>query len=181
MKDFLFISKYLLPRLRSFTFIFSALFFLQSCNLIDKGGYNEGYKAGYLAGLDAATKKQQPVQKEDNNTNTTTDPNLNPEKNKETTDIINTAIPQKAYQVLSFIREKNKAPDGYVGGRQFGNYEHRLPEYDADGSAITYREWDIKPKEDGKNRGMQRLVTGSDGRAWYTNDHYNTFTEIKSK
>jgi guanyl-specific ribonuclease Sa len=34
-------------------------------------------------------------------------------------------------------------------------------------------------KAEGRNRGAERLVTGSDGRAWYTGDHYRTFTEVK--
>jgi len=29
------------------------------------------------------------------------------------------------------------------------------------------------------NRGPERIVTGSDGRAYYTSDHYTTFTEMK--
>jgi len=28
------------------------------------------------------------------------------------------------------------------------------------------------------NRGAERIVTGSDGRAWYTGDHYQHFTEM---
>ena len=180
MRIFLFISKYLPGRIYSLFFILCFCFFLQSCNLFDKSNYNEGYKEGYTAGFNVGSKKQnQSIHKVESNT--TTDPNLNTIKDKQPIEATNAAIPQKVYQVLSFIREKNKAPDGYVGGRQFGNYEHRLPERDADGLVIDYREWDINPKVEGKNRGTERLVTGSDGRAWYSADHYNTFTEVKSK
>jgi guanyl-specific ribonuclease Sa len=53
-----------------------------------------------------------------------------------------------------------------------------LPKTDAKGNPITYREWDINPYKKGMNRGAERVVTGSDGKAYYTNDHYKTFTEI---
>ncbi|MBU1823188.1 MAG: ribonuclease, partial [Bacteroidetes bacterium] len=90
------------------------------------------------------------------------------------------AIPAKVYVVLTHIRKYDRAPEGYVGGRKFGNYEKHLPQTTGDGRRIQYREWDVNPKKEGKNRGAERLVTGSDGRAWYTRDHYNSFTEVLS-
>lgn len=92
-------------------------------------------------------------------------------------------VPREAYATLAHIRAHDTAPPGHVGGRRFGNYgrggEQKLPQRDSHGQPITYREWDIHPKAPGRNRGPQRLVTGSDGRAWYTADHYATYTEIK--
>lgn len=92
-------------------------------------------------------------------------------------------VPREAYATLAHIRAHDAAPPGYVGGRRFGNYgrggEQKLPQRDVQGRPINYREWDIHPKVPGRNRGPQRLVTGSDGRAWYTADHYATYTEIK--
>ncbi|MEZ0543025.1 ribonuclease domain-containing protein [Fibrella arboris] len=87
-------------------------------------------------------------------------------------------IPQKVYDVLTYVRANKRAMDGYVGGRRFGNYENHLPRSDTDGKPIQYQEWDVNPKIQGKNRGTERLITGSDGRAWYTNDHYNSFKEV---
>ncbi len=88
-------------------------------------------------------------------------------------------IPQKVYDVLKYIRSENHAMDGYVGGRQFTNREKVVPQQDDNGNTITYEEWDVNPKIRGQNRGTERILTGSDGRAWYTNDHYQTFKEIK--
>jgi ribonuclease T1 len=88
-------------------------------------------------------------------------------------------IPVKVYRVLEHIRANNAPMDGYVGGRRFGNYEKRLPQKDGFNKRINYQEWDVNPKKQGRNRGAERLVTGSDGRAWYTNDHYDTFVEVK--
>lgn len=90
-------------------------------------------------------------------------------------------IPQKVYEVLKYIKENGVAPEGYVGGRKFGNYEKLLPQKDDNGRRINYQEWDVNPKQQGRNRGAERLVTGSDGRAYYTKNHYKTFIEIETK
>ncbi len=84
-------------------------------------------------------------------------------------------IPAAAYETLQYVQKYNRAPKGYVGGRRFGNYEKRLPGKTVGGARIIYREWDIYPKIPGRNRGAERLVTGSDQRAWYTADHYESF------
>ncbi|WP_243322379.1 ribonuclease domain-containing protein [Geothrix sp. SG200] len=91
----------------------------------------------------------------------------------------NDMIPASARETLAYIRKHGYAAPGYIGGRVFGNYEGVLPRYDARRKRIEYREWDVHPKAEGRNRGAERLVTGSDGRAWYTADHYRTFTEVK--
>jgi ribonuclease T1 len=88
-------------------------------------------------------------------------------------------IPQKVYTVLEYIRAHNDAPAGYVGGRNFQNREGRLDKKDASGKKIVYQEWDVNPKTRGVNRGAERLITGSDNRAWYTSDHYKNFQEVK--
>ncbi|TDB60789.1 ribonuclease domain-containing protein [Arundinibacter roseus] len=93
----------------------------------------------------------------------------------------NAQIPAKVYEVLDYVRIHGRAPEGYVGGRKFGNYEKRLPQKTASGQSMNYREWDVNPKVKGKNRGAQRLVTSADGRAWYTKDHYSTFIEIETE
>lgn len=89
------------------------------------------------------------------------------------------AIPEHVHKVLAYVKAHGEAPPGTEGGRRFGNYEHRLPERDAQGRALHYQEWDVQLKVRGRNRGAERLVTGSDGRAWYTGDHYRTFTEVR--
>ena len=88
-------------------------------------------------------------------------------------------IPAHARETLTYLRRHGFAPPGFVGGRVFGNYEGMLPRYDGRRKRIEYREWDVRLRAEGKNRGAERLVTGSDGRAWYTADHYRTFVEVK--
>jgi ribonuclease T1 len=88
-------------------------------------------------------------------------------------------VPAKVGRVLAHIDRTGEAPDGYVGGRHFGNFENRLPKRDPRGRPIRYREWDVNPKVPGKNRGAERLVTGSDQSAHYTRDHYKSFIRIR--
>lgn len=108
------------------------------------------------------------------------DPNLAANSNNSLRErITNPAIPQKAILVLDYIDKNHRAPNGYEGGRYFGNFERNLPQYDAAGNKIKYQEWDIHEKTKGRSRGAQRIVTGSDGSAWYTPDHYNTFIKMK--
>ena len=60
------------------------------------------------------------------------------------------------------------APGCCIGGDRFGNYEGTLPEGD-------YHECDIDtPGAD--RRGAKRLVYSDDGRIYYTEDHYESFT-----
>lgn len=40
---------------------------------------------------------------------------------------------------------------------------------------MTYREWDVNPYTKGVNQEPERIVTGSDGSADWTGDHYDTF------
>jgi guanyl-specific ribonuclease Sa len=89
---------------------------------------------------------------------------------------------QKVLAVLDVIDRTGRAPAGYRGGTEFMNDGRDggqvLPRTDGDGNPVTYREWDVNPYT-GANRGTERLVTGSDGSAWYTDDHYNSFVRIR--
>jgi ribonuclease T1 len=80
----------------------------------------------------------------------------------------NPDIPQKALQVLQYVRETGHAPEGYVGGRTFENREGRLP---ADGE---YREFDVDP-HNGQRNAERIIVEWNSKKAWYTGDHYQTF------
>ncbi|MBW4501603.1 MAG: hypothetical protein KME57_19080 [Scytonema hyalinum WJT4-NPBG1] len=59
----------------------------------------------------------------------------------------------------------------YVGNRPYGNRSGDLP------AGVTYTEYDVNPYT-GKNRGTDRIVIGSDGKKYYTNNHYTDFTEF---
>ena len=106
--------------------------------------------------------------------------NYQQENNSPQTKINAGNVPQKALNVLKYVRDNDSAMDGYVGGRRFGNFENLLPKKDASGKRISYQEWDVNPKVNGKNRGTERLITGSDGKAYYTNDHYRSFVEVRN-
>jgi len=92
-------------------------------------------------------------------------------------------IPPHVRDTLNHINKTGSAPPGFKGGRTFQNDGRGggqvLPQRDAAGNAIGYREYDVNPYTKGTNRGSERLVRGSDGTSYYTNDHYGTFTPIE--
>lgn len=92
-------------------------------------------------------------------------------------------IPGHVRQTLEFIDagqwpEAANAP-GTRGGGTFRNNEGLLPATDADGQPMTFQEWDVNPKAPNRGRDAERIVTGSDGSAWYTDDHYASFVLIR--
>lgn len=62
------------------------------------------------------------------------------------------------------------APGKAIGGDYFGNYEGTLP----DGN---YHECDINTNGR-SSRGAERIIYSSDGRIYYTSDHYESFTRL---
>ncbi len=60
--------------------------------------------------------------------------------------------------------------NGAIGGDYFGNREGRLP------SGTSYTEADIDTY--GGSRGLKRIVFSSNGRYYYSTDHYTSFTEL---
>jgi guanyl-specific ribonuclease Sa len=68
---------------------------------------------------------------------------------------------------------------GTKGGITFRNSEGRLPAVGAGGGRVVYQEWDVNAKKNGQGRDAERIVTGNDGSAWYTLDHYDTFVRIR--
>jgi guanyl-specific ribonuclease Sa len=91
-------------------------------------------------------------------------------------------VPDYAVATLDTVRHTGIAPSGYRGGTRFYNDGRdggtTLPVTASDGSSIRYQEWDVHPWTRGVNRGAERLITGSDGSAYYTADHYRTFVRI---
>ena len=77
---------------------------------------------------------------------------------------------------LGWDSSRNKvsdvAPGMSIGGDVFGNYEGILPYV----RGRTYYECDVNYTRG--NRGAERIVYSSDGHVWYTDDHYETFTEL---
>lgn len=59
-----------------------------------------------------------------------------------------------------------------IGGDRFGNYEKLLPEK----KGRKYTECDVN--YEGGYRGSERIIFSNDGLIYYTNDHYQTFTQL---
>ena len=67
---------------------------------------------------------------------------------------------------------KKYAPGKSIGGDRFTNRQHVLPDSDD-----KYIECDINAN--GTSRGAERIVYNTgDFKVYYTDDHYNTFTEV---
>ncbi|WP_433195250.1 ribonuclease domain-containing protein [Nocardia sp. CA-107356] len=92
-------------------------------------------------------------------------------------------VPERAYTTLAEI-DAGRWPDsanapGTKGGDRWMNRAGTLAAKDSAGKPITYQEWDVNPKQPNRSRDAERIVTGSDGSAWYTGDHYETFTRMR--
>ncbi len=64
------------------------------------------------------------------------------------------------------------APGKSIGGDRFGNYEGKLP----DKKGRTWYEADCY--YEGRKRNSHRILFSSDGLVYYTDDHYETFTQM---
>ncbi|MBO4288879.1 MAG: ribonuclease [Lachnospiraceae bacterium] len=64
-------------------------------------------------------------------------------------------------------------PGCAIGGDYFGNYEGLLPKK----KGRTYYECDIDTKGK-RSRGAKRIIYSNDGYIYYTDDHYESFTEL---
>ena len=107
-----------------------------------------------------------------------------PERRRGSGASLNDPIPQYARDVADYaVNHNGNSPPGYVGNRTFRNDGRNngavLPRTDSVGNPITYKEYDVHLYRRGVNRGAERVVIGSDGSKYYTNDHYRTFTKFE--
>lgn len=167
-----------------FCFFFLLIGTLASCQPTEKTNANHDSSYSENGNDSDSTRKHKKKHKKrnrrENSDNEDSKYNSENRSNDSSVDIKVGNVPDKALKVLKYVRENGEAIDGYVGGRKFGNYEGLLPKKDASGKRINYQEWDVNAKVNGRNRGTERLVTGSDGKAYYTNDHYRSFVEVRN-
>lgn len=82
-------------------------------------------------------------------------------------------LPPEARQTISLVRKGGPYPyarDGTI----FANREGRLPRQ----KRGYYREFTVKTPGE-RTRGARRIISGSAGDLWYTDDHYNTFRRVR--
>ena len=82
-------------------------------------------------------------------------------------------LPAEARQTLQHIDEGGPFPyakDGSV----FGNFERLLPAHPRG----YYHEYTV-PTPGSRDRGARRIVTGQGGEIYYTDDHYDSFREVR--
>ncbi|RAG83586.1 ribonuclease [Streptacidiphilus pinicola] len=95
---------------------------------------------------------------------------------------VRAAIPARAWQTLKLIDAGEWPPNdgsGTKGGAVWTNPDKTLPPADSEDRPIQYRQWDVNRKSPGQARYPERIVTGSDGTAWYTPDLFRTFEQMR--
>ncbi|MEK7361917.1 MAG: ribonuclease domain-containing protein [Pseudomonadota bacterium] len=88
-------------------------------------------------------------------------------------DIALAALPREAHVTLALVRAGGPFPYAQ-DGRVFGNREKILPARQGG----YYREYTVKTPG-ASDRGARRIVAGTSGEYYYTDDHYNSFRRIR--
>jgi RHS repeat-associated protein len=83
-------------------------------------------------------------------------------------------VPESAWVTLARVDTKGSPFPGFKGGSIFRNENGQLPST----PGVTYREWDVNPVK-GATRDGYRIVTGSDGSAFWTGNHYGDFVTMR--
>ncbi|MFC8129808.1 ribonuclease domain-containing protein [Streptomyces sp. NPDC057302] len=81
-------------------------------------------------------------------------------------------LPAEARRTLRLIDDGGPFPYA-KDGSTFGNFEGGLPER----RRGHYREYTV-PTPGARDRGARRIVTGSGGETYYTDDHYQSFKAV---
>jgi ribonuclease T1 len=88
-------------------------------------------------------------------------------------EVATTELPKEARDTLALIRKGGPYPyakDGVI----FSNREGQLPKQ----KRGYYHEYTVKTPGE-RTRGARRIITGSAGEFYYTDDHYNHFRRIR--
>ena len=88
-------------------------------------------------------------------------------------------LSRKVQEVVEQIRKKGVPFDNYSGNGKYKNSNNLLPDLDDVGKQIDYKEWDVDPKIKNQKRNAERIITGSDGSMYYTDEHYENFNKIE--
>jgi guanyl-specific ribonuclease Sa len=84
------------------------------------------------------------------------------------------SLPGQAAATVRLIEDGGPFPYPRNDGVVFHNNEHLLPK-EPDG---YYHEYTVSTPGS-SDRGTRRIITGRDGRYWYTGDHYESFERVE--
>ena len=88
--------------------------------------------------------------------------------------VAESALPARAKETLALIRAGGPFPYPRSDNRTFDNRERLLPPH----TSGYYREFTVvTPGSD--DRGARRIITGSSGERYWTDDHYASFSRIR--
>ena len=85
----------------------------------------------------------------------------------------------RAQKVIESLQATGRPPLGVKGGQPYYNGNRKLDTVTRLRQKISYREYDVFPNVRESNRGSVRVVVGSDGSIYYTNNHYRKFIRLK--
>jgi len=85
---------------------------------------------------------------------------------------------QRAWDTIDRVDTKGSPVQGRKGGSVFVDKYDLLPSHGSEGR-VTYREWDVNDRGADGTRDSERIVTGSDGSAYFTTDHYDSFLMLR--
>jgi guanyl-specific ribonuclease Sa len=85
--------------------------------------------------------------------------------------------PENAWNTFDQVEAKGSPLPGYKGGGSFAN-DGRAGSQILPPEGAPYSKWDVNPNVKGVDRGGERIVTGSNGTAYYTSNHYQSFTQF---
>ncbi len=156
---------------------------------------DEGTEGDPVSGQGAEGVEQHPADHEADGTANNVDASTTSEQDLEPSEGDDLAeVPAKAHETLEHVDQHGEHPPGFRGGDTFQNDGRDggevLPRHDDQGKAIHYQEWDVNPYERGVDRGRERLVTGAEAptsksdpqvidSAYYTDEHYESFTRMR--
>jgi len=80
-------------------------------------------------------------------------------------------VPQRVSEVYDHILTTGTRYPGTERNKPYRNRSGTLPD------GVVYREWDVNPAGPA-GRDAQRIVTGDDGSAYYSSDHYESFVRF---
>jgi guanyl-specific ribonuclease Sa len=85
--------------------------------------------------------------------------------------------PENAWNTFDQVEANGSPLAGFKGGGSFAN-DGRAGSQILPSDGAPYSEWDVNPNVQGVDRGGERIVTGSNGTAYYTSNHYQSFTQF---
>lgn len=139
-------------------------------------------ETGKTSDKPAETSKSGKAEKPDDGADGGLHTDVGGETGQKTAAIRHGPVPQKAWDAYNYYQRHGNNPPGYWDAGRYANDGRggmpTLPRRTTSGAPISYTEHDVNEFVSKRARGLQRLLIGSDGSAYYTGTHYQNFTTM---